>query len=56
MVHPNANLHNKALEANSIEPIAITVVELEIVMEDEAGLHVGRHGYPHCGRTWGHNK
>lgn len=50
-VSPHTNLHYKALEADSIKPITITVVELEVVMEDEAGLHVGWHGYSHCGRS-----
>jgi hypothetical protein len=50
-----ANLHNKALEADSIKSITITVIELEIVMEDETGLHVRWHGYPHRGCTWIHS-
>jgi hypothetical protein len=55
-IGPYTNLHNKPLETDSIKPVTITVIELEIVMEDETGLHVGWHGYPHRGRTWGHNK
>lgn len=45
-------LHDEALQANSLECIGIIVVELEVVMENETGLHVGRHtdpdGYSSC--------
>jgi hypothetical protein len=49
------NLHNEALEADSIKSITLAVIKLEIVMEDETGLHVGWHGYPHSGCTWIHS-
>jgi hypothetical protein len=45
-------LHDEALQANSLKRIGIIVVEFEVVMENETGLHVGWHadsdGYRSC--------
>ena len=36
-------LHDEALQADSFECVGIIVVEFQVVMENETGLHVGRH-------------
>lgn len=33
-------LHNESLEADTVEAIALGVVELEVVVEDQRALHV----------------
>lgn len=42
-------LHDESLETDGVEGVALAVEELEVVVEDEAGLHVGGHGDAHGG-------
>lgn len=42
-------LHDETLETDGVEGVALAVEELEVVVEDEAGLHMGRHGDAHGG-------
>lgn len=37
------DLHNESFEADIFEGVRVVVVEFQIVMEDEAALHAGRH-------------
>ena len=37
------NLHHKSFQGNSFKVVRVLVVELEVVVEDEGGLHVQRH-------------
>jgi hypothetical protein len=42
-------LHDEAFERDSLKVVRVLVVELEVVVEDEGGLHVDRHLQPHRG-------
>lgn len=37
------DLHDESFEADRFKSVRVVVVEFQIVMEDEAALHVGRH-------------
>lgn len=48
----NDRLHDKALERDTIVgELLIAVVELEVIVKDQAALHIRGHGNAHCGRT-----
>jgi len=48
----NDGLHDKALEGDAIVgEFLIAVIELEVVVEDEATLHIRGHRNAHCGRS-----
>ena len=36
-------LHDKSLQRNSFIVVSVVVVELEVVMEYQGGLHIERH-------------
>lgn len=44
-------LHDETLETDVLKRVRIVVVELQVVMENEAGLHVGRHADPDGNRS-----
>lgn len=48
----NDRLHDKALQGDTIVgELLIAVVELEVVVKDQAALHICGHCNAHCGRT-----
>ena len=47
----NSYLHDESFQRNSFEIISVFVIELEIVMEYEGGLHIHRHLEPDCCRA-----
>jgi len=51
-------LHDKTLQAHAVVRVPFALVEFQIVVEYQVGLHVGRYGYSHrsgsCGNR--HNK
>ena len=47
-----SNLHHESLEADLLVAVGLVAVELEVVVEDEAVLHVRRHLDPNSCCTW----
>jgi len=45
-------LHDKTLQAHSVVRVPFALVEFQIVVEYQVGLHVGRYRYPHCSGSW----
>lgn len=45
-------LHDESFQADSVVRVAITVVKLEVVVENETGLHIGGHCDSHCGSSY----
>ena len=43
------HLHDESLERHRVEGVLFAVVELEVVVENEAALHVRGHRYSHSG-------
>ena len=45
------DLHHKSFQGHSFKVVRVLVVELEVVVEDEGGLHVQRHLKPDRGSS-----
>ena len=46
------NLHHKSFQGHSFKVVRVLVVELQVVMKDEGGLHVQWHLEPNRCCTW----
>lgn len=45
-------LHDESFEADALVVVSVFAVEFEIVVKDQAVLHVTRHFKPDCCSTW----
>ncbi len=41
-------LHDESLQTDALVVVLVVAVELKVVVEDEAALHVTRHLQPNC--------